>query len=191
LTFKPAAPKLILRTGAIHSVERPDFPLTGTLTQEVRAVLERQKKSSSDRTGLNYTGMNDIASTKESCFPSRTQSMPVRPNFFIPILSVGSYVLPFFMMMFVGLWGRCVPGVPWLYEQLCNCGYQIELHKGKQMGYAVLAAIVLPMLTGALLAYFLSKNKGLNIKIKLTIWIVFILFLCYVEYFAGAFFRFT
>ncbi|MBX9950035.1 MAG: hypothetical protein K2Y39_12775 [Candidatus Obscuribacterales bacterium] len=149
--------------------------VTGTLPQEVRLAFETKNGA------LLAQAKCATAEKLMPCGMRYPEPMRVRPNFFIPIISVGSYIAPFFILMFVNMNLHCVPGLPKLIQYISklDCGFKIYGDLG--FGLCMLAFIATPMSVGVIAAMFLTRKTNLSIPVKLAIWAAIVFSVCVAE----------
>ncbi len=149
--------------------------------EEVQVAFERR----------NQTAVVELENaTAEKLMPCGMrypEPFRARPNFFIPILAVCSYVVPFFMLLFVTSNLHYVPGLAEVMHRLYRSVEKIYVPAGVPNSILILFFIMLPMLVGGLLAYALSKNNKLSLKKKMLIWFVPVFLLVTTEILSSGF----
>lgn len=104
--------------------------------------------------------------------PSRT-----RPNFFIPILAVGSYVAPFLILLLINAVFHIIPGIPEFRKEIydLDSGWHVS---DLSFAFWAFVALGLPMATGAFTAMLLSKNTRMSLKGKVITWSAIVIPVC-------------
>jgi hypothetical protein len=156
--------------------------VSGTLPKEIRVALEKKNHEVSVDT--------ESADTEKlmPCGMRYPEPFRARPNFFIPILAVSSYVVPFFMLIFASQNVQNVPFAPELIRYLSKHGDKIYIPEGIPYAILILFLLALPMLAGGLLAYALSKSSKLGLRQKMLIWFVPVFIIVTLEVFSGTLF---
>jgi hypothetical protein len=97
---------------------------------------------------------------------------PIRckPNFFIPILYVCSYIAPFFILMVVNSSLHAVPGVPKLLRHIHNLDFAIPVYGDVGLGICMLLFIGTVLAVGVVSATLLAKSTKLRAATKFLIW---------------------
>lgn len=93
-----------------------------------------------------------------------------KPNFFIPILYVCSYIAPFFILMAVNSSLHAVPGVPKLLRHIHNLDFAIPVYGDVGMGICMLLFVGTVLAIGAISAILLAKSTRLRTPAKFIIW---------------------
>ncbi len=181
MKIKPAVQKIILRTPSTTHIERL-CSVTGTLPKEVRAAIE--KKNQVVASGFQCGAAEKLM----PCGMRYPEPFRARPNFFIPILAVSSYVVPFFMLMFMSQNLHSAPLAFKFIRFLNKHIPQIYIPEGFPYALLILFLLALPMLAGGLLAHALSKNSKLRLKQKVLLWFVPVFILVTLEVFSGTIF---
>lgn len=129
------------------------------------------------------------AKAQENCFETEKtrpcgmrypEPFRTRPNFFIPLMSVGSYVVPFFILVLLNAIFRIIPGIPEFQKELND--FDGGWHHSDEM-FALVAFLFLsaPMGIGALTASVLKKFEKMRTKTKLITWFSIVLSVCVIE----------
>ncbi len=156
--------------------------MSGTLHTEVRVAFEKKNQVAS-------AAPEGIVTEKlMPCGMRYPEPFRARPNFFIPILAVSSYVMPFFILMFMSQNLYNVPLVPKFIRFLNKRVDQIYIPEGIPYSLLILFLLAVPMLFGGLVAYALSKNSKLSMKQKLLLWFVSVFLLVTLEVLSGTIF---
>lgn len=159
--------------------ETPGFANASDASISIQSCesLSEQAESSGEAAHVNV--LND--STSNAKLQKR-----VRPNFWIPILYVFSFVIPFPLFILICINANSIPGFRELTDLLKSHGVRLVLYNEAQFGIAALALVSLPILVGVLTAYLLYKNARLKMKFKLPVWAATMLALCLIEYVISA-----
>ncbi len=120
------------------------------------------------------------------CGMRYSEPFNAKPNFFIPILAVGSYVVPFFMLMAVAFTSKLLPGFVYLSEFLEKHGMQIAMRSRFDDALAMLLLLSAPPVVGGLSAYILSKETKVSLKQKILAWTVVMSIFVVAEVYLGA-----
>ena len=178
---KLAVREIRLRTGTSPRFERIRI-VGGTLPEEVRFEFATKYKTTV------VAAANTETEKLMPCGMRYPEPFRARPNFFIPILAVSSYVVPFFMLMFMSQNLHSVPLAFKFIRFLNKHIPQIYIPEGFPYALLILFLLALPMLAGGLLAYALSKNSKLRLKQKILLWFVPVFILVTLEVFSGTIF---
>lgn len=179
MTFKPSRQKVILRRRSTPQIERL-CSVSGTLPKEVRVAFEKKNQ-------VIVAGSERVSTEKlMPCGMRYPEPFRARPNFFIPILAVGSYVVPYLMLLLLSQNVSEVPLAGSFIQYLHQHVDKIYVPPGLPNSTLALLFMSLPMLVGGLLAVALSKNKRLSLDKKLLIWFLPICLLVVFETFFGA-----
>lgn len=129
---------------------------------------------------LNYILENlDIAKTNDNAAPSEKlmpcgmrypEPIRCRPNFFIPILYVCSYIAPFFILMMVNSSLHAIPGVPKLMRHIHNSDFAFPVFGDVGMGICMLLFVGAVLAAGVISAALLTKSTKLRTPTKFLIW---------------------
>ncbi len=177
MALKPNVQKIIFRASTTQHVERLRC-VSGILPADVRLAFEQKTA-----TTVSCTELLKAPIDAESPF-----ILPDRPNFWIPIIYVFSYVIPFFMLCVVS-YIEYIPGFPELVHKapFYGCG-RIGIQYSIQNGCFFLSFLVVPMLAGGKWGSCLATKIRMNIKLKLLAWCVPTLAVCFIDiYIAAAF----
>jgi len=100
-----------------------------------------------------------------------------RPNFFIPILAVGSYVAPFLILLLINAVFHIIPGIPEFRKEIydLDSGWHVS---DLSFAFWAFVALGLPMATGAFTAMLLSKNTRMSLKGKVITWSAIVIPVC-------------
>lgn len=177
MTFSPAQQRIKLRTNTKPRFERIRI-VEKNMPQEIRLVFQKHCELLE----------SEPAEKLMPCGMRYPEPIRARPNFFIPILVVSSYVLPFFMLMFFGLYSRWLPGAAEVAKFAIDHG-QIGVHGRFDASLLGLFLMLLPMAAGGLTAYVLSKNTKLSLKMKILAWLIGISILVVSEVYFGNFLK--
>jgi hypothetical protein len=178
LTFRPTIQKTILRTTSTAQIERL-CSVTGTLPNEVRIAFKKRHRTAS---------VEPECAAQEKLMPcgmKYPEPIRARPDFWIPITYVCSYVIPFFMFLIVSVTLRQIPEVTYLISDAPLYG-SIRVHNSIQFGFFILFFLGSPLLVGALLRSFLTKRTRMKTRLKLLVWFVSILAFCFIDYYIAA-----
>ena len=182
MTFKPSFQKVILRTRSTPQIERVRS-VSGTLPKEVRAAFEKKNQ-------VIVAGSERVSTEKlMPCGMRYPEPFRARPNFWIPIIYVSSFVIPFFMMWLINLGIEIVHGTGWLVDFVHAHGPRIQLQNRHEKWCLALSFMFSPLIAGVLWSYCLTKVR-MRMKLKLVAWIVPMLIFCFLDYIALLCFKF-
>ncbi len=159
--FKQAETKLKFRTDRVERL----VSVSGTLPKEIQVAFKRK----------NDIPQQPRCGSVEKLMPCGMrypEPFGAKPNFFIPILAVSSYVAPFFMLMFLSQNLHNIPLLPEFFEYLRSHTNRVHIPNGVPHATFILLILMLPMLFGGLVAFALSKTDKLGLIQKIGIWLV-------------------
>lgn len=103
-----------------------------------------------------------------------------RPNFFIPLVSVGSYVLPFVFLILLNAVFRIIPGIPEFRQELYDLDQGWHM-SDQAFALGVLVLLSVPMGIGAITAAMLKKLEKMRTKTRLITWFAIVFSVCVIE----------
>ncbi len=172
LTLKPNVQKIILRTSTTQHVERLRC-VSGILPADVRLAFEQ-------KTAVPVSCMELPKAPIDSEPPLLR---PVRPNFWIPIANIFSYVIPFFLVWVAFVCTCYFPEIQELIQNSPLWGAKIRLHNPILAVCFLASFAVVPMIVGGLWCAFLMARIRMNAKQKLLAWFVPILAFCFIDWY--------
>lgn len=156
-------PRITLRVRSSSKFERLRIVATNIPQEKLNCIAK------SSETGL----ANQTTGPSENLMPCGMRyPEPIRckPNFFIPILYVCSYIAPFFILMAVNSSLHAVPGVPKLLRHIHNLDFAIPVYGDVGMGICMLLFVGTVLAVGAISAMLLAKSTKLRAPAKFIIW---------------------
>jgi hypothetical protein len=176
LSLKPTAIKLSSQTRAIRRVERLRL-VAGILPQEIRETFDRKAESTANRDAALHLSLQhpELLSNAAAHSPFTAEIPPTRPNFWIPILMVLSYVVPFFIFLFITV--NIVSNRHLMSFLFPKWGPLIILPIPYSHAFCGPIRIFSPSILGIILAYVLYRTR-IQRKRAILIWFATIIAFC-------------
>lgn len=151
---------------------------TAQTSEKLIAVDQRGENSGEICSTAEDNGLN--AEKTMPCGMRYSEPFKTRPNFFIPLMSVGSYVLPFVILMLLNAIFQVIPGIPEFRKELKDLdqGWRVSDQLYAFFAFLFLSA---PMGIGVLTASLLNNLTKLRSKTKLITWLAVIFSVCAIE----------